>query len=253
MRYHERLNIIFMRDNGPRHSIRLRRSRFYLLIIFFSCLPFLCLLLAIQCWLLWDMNVKLRANVERFETDYQAAEARAEKLENIEALLREENVPAREIILRRLAADTSLPSTGDHAENNSETVPTESTDTQLMAEGPGHEEFPAINTGRVKVDNVQVRAMRGNVLRIGLDLRNPDSEQLLSGEVGATLVTANGEKKILRFVPENVGSFRINHFKRTVMSAHVPRGINLVNGQIIIDVKNQEGKELYRNIFAIQH
>lgn len=243
-----------MRDNGPRHSVRLRRSRFYLLIIFFSCLPFLCLLLAIQCWLLWDLNVKLRANVERFETDYQAAEARAEKLENFEALLNEENVPAREIILRRLAADTPAPHVEDaHAEDAAEATAAESVETHLMTEGPGHEEFPAIDTGRVKVYNVQIRAMRGNVLRIGLDLRNPDSEQLLSGEVGATLVTANGEKKILRFVPENVGNFRINRFKRTVMSAHVPRGISLVDGQIIIEVRNQEGKELYRNIFAIQH
>ena len=34
MRYRERLCIIFMRDNGPRHSFRVRRGRFFLMLAF---------------------------------------------------------------------------------------------------------------------------------------------------------------------------------------------------------------------------
>lgn len=242
MRYHERLNIIFMRDNGPRRSFRIRRSRLYLLILFFSCLPFLCAALAVQVWFLWDVNQKLRDNVEKFETDYQKAVARAERLENLEILLEEESVPGKDIIMRQLAA-------------NAEKVETEKSDSPEspeLVEGPGHEEFPGIDSGRVKVSNVQVRAMRGNILRIGLDLRNPDTDQLLSGEVGATLVTAAGEKKELTFMPQDVGNFRISRFKRTVMSSHIPRNINLADSQIILEVKDQSGKELYRNIFSVQ-
>lgn len=241
MRYHERLNIIFMRDNGPRRSFRIRRSRLYLLIFFISCLPFLCALLAIQCWFLWDMNIQLRENVEKFETDYQKAVTRAERLENLSALLEEENVPGRDIIVRQLA-------TRPEPEPEPEKVAAETP----VQEGPGHEEFPAIDTGLVKVSNVQVRAMRGNILRIGLDLRNLNADQLMSGEVGATLVTAKGERKTLVFNPQDVGNFRISRFKRTVMSAHVPGNINLADSQIILEVKNQAGEDLYRNIFAVQ-
>ncbi len=236
-----------MRDNGPRSNFRIRRSRFYLLIIFFSCLPFLCLLLAIQCYVLWEDNQKLRLGVERFEADYQAAEARAERLENLEALLREEDVPGREILVRQLAK-------ADQPQDVDENPPQEPAENAhgAEAEGPGHEEFPVVNTGRVKVSNVQVRAIRGNALRIGLDLRNPDSEQLLSGLVDAVLITANGEKRELSFTPRDVGNFRINRFKRTVMMAQVPRGISLVNARIILEVRSQSGEVIYSNIFAVQ-
>lgn len=245
MRYHERLNIVFMRDNGPRRSIRLRRSRFYLLIAFFSSLPFLCILLSIQCWLLWKDNINLRENVERFEADYQDAETRAERLENLEELLKEENVYGRKIILSNLAASS------EHApaqEDNASTVILP----ENMPEGPGHEEFPVLDTGRVKVSNVQARAMRGNTVRVGLDLHNPDNEHLLSGNVSAVLITSNGEKYSLLFTPHDIGNFRINRFKRTVMSASVPRDISLINSEIILEVKNEDSEPIYRNIFAVQ-
>lgn len=242
MRYHERLNIIFMRDNGPRHSFRIRRSKLYFLVIFFAALPFLCALLIAQCWFLWEANMKLRGNLEKFEADYQAAVTRAERLENLEILLEEDTIAGRDLLVRQLAAK---PDKADQEGQDEGAKPE-------LAEGPGHEEFPALDTGRVKVSNVQVRAMRGNILRIGLDLRNPDTEQLLSGEVGAALVTAAGENMPLDFVPQDVGNFRISRFKRTVMSAHLPRNINLANSQIILEVKDQAGQELYRNIFAVQ-
>ena len=242
MRYHERLNIILMRDNGPRRSFRVRRSRLYLLAIFFGCLPFLCALLAAQCWRLWDANLKLRENVEKFEADYQSAVARAERLENLEILLDGKAVPGRGILLRQLAA----------GESKAEPEKPEAQEAPELAEGPGHEEFPAVDTGRVKISNVQVRAMRGNILRIGLDLRNPEADELLSGEVDATLVTAAGERLDLAFTPQDVGNFRISRFKRTVMSAQVPRNVSLADSQIILEVKDQQGQELYRNIFAVQ-
>ena len=95
MRYREQLSIILMRDNGPRRSFRLRRSRFFALVVFFASMPALCALLAWQCWLLWDENVTLRVNMQRFETDCQTAQATAERLENFEELLREEGVRGR--------------------------------------------------------------------------------------------------------------------------------------------------------------
>lgn len=247
MHYRENLNIIVMRDKGPRRSFHFRRNRFYLLIVFFCCLPVLCLLLATQCWLLWKDNVMLRSNVERFEADYQAAEARAERLENIESLLREENVPGREHLARNLANDLK---SRQVAEAETEEQSPEKADVSLP-EGPGHEEFPALDSGIVKVSNVQARALRGNTLRIALDLRNPDNEKVISGEVDATLVTAGGEKHSLVLTPQDVGNFRINRFKRAVMLARPPKNVSLLNSEIIVEVRDSDGKPIYRNIFAV--
>lgn len=239
-----------MRDNGPRRGFRVRRSRFYLLLAFFVSLPFICVLLATQCWFLWRDNINLRQNVEKFELDYQKAEARAERLENLEELLREESLASRNLIMRRLAEGASEPHQHSPAEKSESGSPGSE---PALAEGPGHEEFPALDSGRVKVSNVQARVIRGHSLRIGLDLRNPDNESLLSGEVDATLITSNGERHELAFSPRDVGSFRINRFKRTVMIAQVPASVSMNNAQLILEVLDHAGEPIFRNIFAIQH
>lgn len=67
-----------------------------------------CLWLGRRAWLgvwrLWQENALLRENVLRFESDYQEAQATAERLENLEELLREDGVPGRELVLRKLAS-----------------------------------------------------------------------------------------------------------------------------------------------------
>lgn len=247
MGYREHLSIILMRDNGPRRSFRLRRSRFFALVIFFGCMPVLCGLLAWQCYSLWEENASLRANMQRFEMDCQTAQATAERLQDYEDLLREEGVQGRELLLRRLARS------GGEAlgQESAEGTPPQPAATPL-GEGPGHEEFPVVDTGAIKVSNVQARALRGNGLRIGLDLRNTESQKLLAGSVSATLVTASGQKCPLTFDPEDVGNFRISRFKRAVMVARVPEQYSLVNAQVILEVREQDADVIYRNIFAVE-
>ncbi len=239
-----------MRDNGPRRSFRVRRGRFFLLMAFFACLPLVCGGLGWQTWRLWRENTELRESVLRFESDYQAAQATAERLENLEVLLREEGVPGRELVLRKLASAEQAETAAPAAEG--ETAPP-AEDAAAMGEGPGHEEFPAIDSGYVKVGNVQARALRGGKLRIALDLRNTDSQKLASGTVRATLVTADGQKRPLSFDPDDVGDFRISRFKRSVMVARLPEHLSMVNAQIILEVKGQEQSVVYRNIFAVEH
>ena len=250
MRYHEQLGIILMRDNGPRRSFRLRRSLFFALLVFFACLPFLCAALGWQCWQLWQENASLRANMQRFEMDCQTAQATAERLQNFEELLREEGVQGRELLLRRLAR------AGGDAQAQEGAAPADSDQVagaaSPLGEGPGHEDFPVVDTGAIKVSNVQARALRGNGLRIGLDLRNAESQKLLSGSVSATLVTASGQNCPLVFDPEDVGNFRISRFKRAVMVARVPEQYSLVNAQVILEVREQDADLIYRNIFAVE-
>ena len=248
MRYREQLSIILMRDNGPRRSFRLRRSRFFALVIFFAAMPVLCAVLAWQCWLLWQENASLRANMQRFEMDCQTAQATAERLQNFEELLREEGVQGRELLLRRLARAGGEAQPQEAAEGGGG----QAAAGPALGDGPGHEEFPVVDTGRIKVSNVQARALRGNGLRIGLDLRNTESQKLLTGSVSATLVTASGQKCPLAFDPEDVGNFRISRFKRAVMVARVPEQYSLVNAQVILEVREQDADLIYRNIFAVE-
>ena len=88
MKYSENLSIILMRDNGPRRSYRVRRARFVAAMTIMACMPVLCAVLGWLSWTLWQQNVQLRDNVLRFESDYQVAQANAERLENLEELLR---------------------------------------------------------------------------------------------------------------------------------------------------------------------
>lgn len=246
MRYREKLNIVIMRDNGPRSGFRLKRSNFILFAFFFGCMPLVAIFFIVQSWMLWNENNRLRNSIERFETEYQQAEARAERLENLEELLKQENVDGRELVLRQLGrAPEREDSAAESVTGSDEAAPD-------LAEGPGHEEFPAVDTGRVRVSNVQARARGANALRIGLDLRNPDNEPLLSGTVEAFLVTAAGERRPLDLSPADVGAFRIARFKRTVMNADIPRNVSLVNAQVILEVKDQAGKVIYSNIYAVQ-
>ena len=259
MKYRENLSIILMRDNGPRRSYRVRRARFLTVLGVLACMPIVCVALGWLCWTLWQQNEQLRDNVLRFESDALAAQANAERLENLEVLLREENIPGRELVLRRLSTGggaTDAPGEGPAVAGGGqagEKPQGGASEAARANDGPGHEDFPAIDLDYVKVGNVQVREIRGGKLRIALDLRNADSQKILSGVVDGTLLTADGKKNSLRFDPEDVGSFRISRFKRAVMVASVEGPMSLTNAQVILEVRNQENAVVYRNIFAVEH
>ena len=68
-----------------------------------------------------------------------------------------------------------------------------------------------------------------------------------------TLITADGAKHALSFDPENVGDFRISRFKRTVIVVRLPGRLDLVNAQVILEVRNQDESVVYRNIFPVEH
>ena len=126
-------------------------------------------------------------------------------------------------------------------------------DTAKAADGPGHEDFPAIDLDYVKVGNVQVREIRNGKVRLALDLRNTDSQKILSGVVSGTLLTADGKTYPLRFDQEDVGNFRISRFKRAVMVAATEKQVSLTNAQVILEVRSQEDSVVFRNIFAVEH
>lgn len=271
MKYRERLCIILMRDNGPRRSFRVRRGFFFAAATFFACLPLAVAILGWQYIELFNENTSLRANMLRFETQCREAQATAERLEHFEELLNESGMQGREMLVRRLAgaqnaaaaADSAAESEAARANANASAGASSATTTESAGagassggagpgEGPGHEEFPVVDTGYIKVGNVQARSLRGGKLRIALDLHNADTRRLASGTVNVILLTANGVRHVLKFEPEDVGDFRINRFKRTVMAGREPANVSLVNARVILEVRNGDNEIVYSNIYAVE-
>ncbi len=95
-----------------------------------------------------------------------------------------------------------------------------------MRRGPGHEEFTVLDNGRVKISNVQVKRVGSNGLRIGLDLRNPDNEKMLTGEISVTLLTADGQKSPLIFGSPGIGIFQDKPFQKSHDDFPIPAEIS---------------------------
>lgn len=247
-----RLSLILMSDDGARRTFRVRRARFYGLIICLLCFPLLAAFLGWRAVQLWRENAALNAEQARLERELLAAEATAERLENLEVLLREDGMEGRRLLALRLAGrEESGGSAGDVNAQDDEKEREQAL--KQPNEGPGHTEFPAVATDMVKVLNVRARALGNGRLRISLDLRNTERQKVVSGEVRATLITADGQQHEVQFEPEDVGDFRISRFKRAVMLSHLPRSVGrLENSQVIIEVLKSDGQLLFRNIFAVE-
>lgn len=247
-----RLSLILMSDDGARRTFRVRRARFYGLIICLFCFPLLAGGLGWWAVDLWRENAALSAEQARLERELLAAEATAERLENLEILLREDNMEGRRLLALRLAGREAGPDAGGEGNAGDEEKEREQALNQPN-EGPGHAEFPAVATDMVKVLNVRARSLGNGRLRISLDLRNTERQKVVSGEVRAILITADGQQHDIQFDPEDVGDFRISRFKRAVMLSHLPRSVGrLENSQVIIEVLKSDGELLFRNIFAVE-
>jgi hypothetical protein len=244
-----------MRDKGPRRSFTVRRRVFVSLAVLVCCLP---LLLGGAIWLtigLWSENRQLRDDVIRIETELHNAQAVAERLENMEELLHD-SATGNDALVRRLAgakdAEQAEPPREVPEVVEGEAPASEEPPASEAVSEPGVPAFVEVDTGFVKVENVQIRSLRGGKLRIALDLRNPDIQKIASGKVQATMVRADGTQRKIEFVPDDLGEFRISRFKRTVIPAFLPGEPDLVNAQVIIEVLSPDGTTTYRNIFPIE-
>jgi hypothetical protein len=266
LKYRERLSIVFMRDKGPRRSFSLRFDVFLYIGVFVCCLPFLLAGVSWFAWDVWSENRQLRDDVIRFETDLRNEQANVERLENIEELLREAGTRGGDVFARRLAATGEAPKDEpppDVPEPTEETPPAEEAPAAAAAAGEapkagetpadsGQGAFEVVDTGYVNVENVQIRALRGGKMRIALDIRNPDARKSISGKVQATLLRSDGSQGKIEFVPSDLGEFRINRFKRTVIPAFLPGETELVNAQVIVEVLGANGSVAYRNVFPVE-
>ncbi len=271
----EKLNLLIMRDSGETKRYRVRRSFFHAFITIFLCFPIFTAIAVWGCYALWQDNVTLKEKISLTEQLNQEYFAKAERLSNLEDLLKRETEIESKLTQNIVATAPKTANTSNKSEEIAQTShkgdattsdpkeeATASTDKEspatkegqeevLMDDGPGHAEFAIIDEGIIMVENVVSRLVEPRRLRTSLDLRNPGTASL-AGEVLCILSLASGDTVPLTLNPTNVGNYRIQRWKKAVLFADIAEEHDLFNAQIIIEVKDNTGKLLYRNIFAIE-
>ncbi len=254
----EKMSVLFMRDSGESRRFRIHRVFFrWILFIFFILCP---LLSAGSLWFahsLWVKNVDQQEHIETLMQMNAQAIANAERLEHLELLLVMDTEIAEDVLSniskehaqRPIATQHEPPSQAPTTKTNA--PPRIDEQDAAQQEGPGHADFPAINSGEVLVESVNSRLVAPNRLRTAFDIRNP-GEETLSGVVSCILSLANGQTVNLAFIPEKAGFYRIQRWKRAVLVADIDGNFDMMNAQVIIEIHNEEKVLVYRNIFPIE-
>ncbi len=279
----EKLNLLIMRDSGETKRFRVKRSYFRFVISFFLFCPIVAIIAFVACFKFWQDKAvfEQRAMVaEELNSEY---EVKLKRLTNLEKLLAGETNLLAKITQNavkndiknaqvkeapRQITETKADDPAKIADIKSDTpevqvaevktqkqnLPPEQREGDeevLVEDGPGHAEFPVVDLGTVLVENVQSRLVEPTKIRTSLDLRNPGG-QTIAGEVVCILSLASGETVPLTLIPANVGNYKISRWKKAVLFANVPEGHDLHNAQMVVEVKDQAGKLLYRNLFALE-
>lgn len=245
MSEHKKISIILMHDDGSNRRYRISLKIYRCICTLMFLLPLAVALSAFVCVQLWQENRGLNATASRHEFAMREAQNVAEKLTNLRAILEQEDKAVTGPVLQNLArqsAKESIPS------------PPKSTEENDAAEsGPGHADFPVVNTGLVSIENVTARLLRAGKMRINLDLRNPDSNKRnISGQVRGIFIANSGETFPLP-LPADQADFKINRFKRSVFQPPVPPNISdTTNARIILEVYTDDNSLIYRNIYPLE-
>ncbi len=237
----EKMNVIIMRDSGESKRYRLRRSRFRLLVIFAVLSPMVAVAALAGCFYLWQDNWNLKQAQYLLEEENRNYAVTAKRLENLQALLeRKKNIERS--VMAKVVKEQATTEAVDYSD------PTVQSD--MQSDGPGHAAFPEVSEGALKVDTVSASRLAENRLRLAFNLHNTGSEAL-SGEAFAILSLADGKTVPLQPAPSDAGTYKITKFKSAVLFLPLGQRYDLTNAQIILEVKNEAQKVVYRNIFPL--
>lgn len=237
-----------MHDSGHTRRYRIRLGLYKSLWALCLLLPLLTAASLSLSFVLWRENSVLQANASRLELATRDAQNTAEKLSNLRAILEQEDKSVTGPVLQNLArqssrdappsagkADSAMGEAADSAEN-----------------GPGHADFPVVDTKLVNIENVNARLLNSGKVRITLDLRNPDPKRHISGQVRCLFIADSGETIPLPLLQEQA-DFKINRFKRSVFQPPVPPSVaDTTNSRIILEVYNDDNTLIYRNLFPVE-
>ncbi len=239
----EKINIILMRDSGESKRFRMYRSNFRALLTCCILCPFITAAALAGSYWFWEQNMQLVQRNMALEQENSVYQITTKRLGHLEKLLtRHEDVEKK--IAVQIAAQKNEKSIAE-AENLEQIQKS-----AAQQEGPGHDEFPVLDTGVLQVENVSSIVLEKERIRTSFSLRNKGSESI-SGEVFCILSLASGKTLALMTTPPEAGKYKIANFKSAVLYSDIPEKIDLKNAEMVLEVKNATGEVVYRNVYPL--
>jgi hypothetical protein len=253
----ERCTLLLMRDDGRimrcRVSFRFFRVLCVVLALMFPLAGGLCLLVRE----LYQANQDLDARFLRMEQENLSLAAQVQRLSNLEQVL-EMPAAAVRLALQSRQAKNRAAAVQDAAATPAQESPPpgEQKDAGQVPEAaatttePSPSSFPPVDMGLIGVENVHIRSMSGDKLRISLDLQNAQQRGQLAGHVACSAKSKN-EIYPLEISKENA-AFRINRFKRALFIPQLPVAVRNADFTVIVEIHFEERGLVYRNEFPVE-
>lgn len=277
-----KFSLILMHDDGSTHRMRMNRGTLRLLIVLLVLSPLLGIL---GLWVGWDaLRTVADWHDERlaYQTELDTLRVRLERLSALELLLAPEErgltavptpllppprsevaVAASSLLAPGAGPDKSVtrtfPPTGTtldseatpaaSGEQDSKTV--QSPDSSASEDdAPPDKARGAVNTGYIRVENMQARLVDRRRIRVSVDMYSaePGGKQL-TGRTEFSLITADGQQYPLT---NEDAAFRISRFKKVVSVSKLPvSGTEVENAAVMVEVRVDD-KLIYRNMFSVE-
>ncbi len=247
----EKLNIILMRDSGESRRMRIRRSIFRYVVMFFLLCPVLAAAAGTAIYYLWEERTKLQLHIAELEEINYKNQANSKRLSHLEALLNRQKDVQKNLSQNMAAKNVQKVTAQQKAgEKNGKKNSSDKNSGPEDIEGPGHADFPVLDTKEIIVQNVTNLLSAKRRLRTSFDLHNEGKESK-AGEVVCILSLASG--KTVRLVPQpaDAGKYKISRFKKAVILTQIEPEVDMSNAQLILEIKNEAGKEIFRNVYPI--
>ncbi len=239
----EKINIILMRDSGESKRVRMYRSRFRTLVTLCVLSPMVAAAAVAGAYWVWEQNTKLVASNKALVAENEAYRITTTRLQHLEALLKPHKGVERKLAVRIAASEIK-----------EKTIATEVSEAErakdLQQAGPGHAEFPVVDTGALKVENVACTLVGTDRIRAAFNLRNGGTESI-AGEIFCILSLADGKTVPLTPTPAEAGTYKITNFKSAVLFIDLEQGLELVNAEMILEAKDAKGTVIYRNVHPL--
>ncbi len=250
MRVRKKFSILMMDDSGRVRRFRMRTRLFILgLALCFVIFPITAALGVWFAYEFWTESRELKLINHELEQKYTQAHAKAERLGNLEVLLRKLNPVDAEQIMHNLAGARAVKNSNALAGDDPEpqTEPSGQDDASSAIVGKA---ITVVNNGRISMEKVVAKVAPGHKVRISLDLLNPDQKKTIAGKINCTFLSAKGQNIPLVISPE-MSDFKINRMKRVVIVSTLPENVGTTNASIIVEVAMEGDETVYRNAFPI--
>lgn len=227
-------NVLMMRDNSPVRRYRLSplwlKTFVYLLLI-------LCVVAAAGGWAgftFWTENADLKEQLASTQRELRDARIEMERLQNIDSILKSNDPEELQALLGTVSSGEKTP--------------------PKPAKPPVdlRRLFKRVDLQQVGVDNLQAK-VAGSKIRISFNLNNLISSGSISGVVGVSLLTTDGNELRPKVNKDDL-EFQIQRFKKIQTAFNIPGKTSMAKVfGIRLSIKNSSGQTLFSETYPLSY